>query len=112
MAPRSDLYRRIDERVDRMLDAGAVREVQEARQTVVSATAAQAIGFREICGFLDGLMSLEEVAASIKKKSRRYAKRQLTWMRKMPDIVRIDLAGRTPATAAVAIIEHIHDASA
>lgn len=112
MAPRSDLYRRIDERVDQMLDAGAVREVQEARQKVVSATAAQAIGFREISGFLDGLMSLEEAAAAIKQKSRRYAKRQLTWMRKMPDIVRIDLAGRTPATAAAAIIEHIHDASA
>ncbi|MBK5224988.1 MAG: tRNA (adenosine(37)-N6)-dimethylallyltransferase MiaA [Thermoleophilia bacterium] len=112
MAPRSDLYRRIDERVDQMLDAGAVREVQEARQKVVSATAAQAIGFREISGFLDGLMSLEEAAAAIKQKSRRYAKRQLTWTRKMPDIVRIDLAGRSPATAAAAIIEHIHDASA
>lgn len=112
MAPRADLYRRIDERVDLMLGAGAVREVEEARQTAVSATAAQAIGFREISSFLDGLISLEEAAAAIKRKSRKYAKRQLTWMRKMPDIVRIDLAGGTPATAAAAIIEHIHDASA
>lgn len=112
VTPRKDIYRLIEERVDRILVSGAVEEVRAAREGHVSDTASQAIGFSEISDYLDGRKALEEVAASIKQKSRHYAKRQLTWMRKMPDIVRIDLAGRTPATAATTIIEHIHDASA
>ncbi|MFA6002023.1 MAG: tRNA (adenosine(37)-N6)-dimethylallyltransferase MiaA [Thermoleophilia bacterium] len=97
---RDELYGRIDKRVDSMLKGGVIDEVDKARRMTVSRTVEQAIGFKDICEYLDGRSSLEETAAAIKQKSRRYAKRQLTWMRKMPDIVRIDLAGR-PASAAI-----------
>ncbi|MFA5801431.1 MAG: tRNA (adenosine(37)-N6)-dimethylallyltransferase MiaA [Thermoleophilia bacterium] len=97
---RDELYRRIDERVDGMLAGGVIEEVKKARGMTVSRTVSQAIGFKDICEYLDGRASLEEAAASIKQKSRRYAKRQLTWMRKMPDIVRIDLAGRSASAVA------------
>ena len=108
-APRADVYRLIEERVEAMLANGAVEEVRAARLKEVSRTASQAIGFREISLYLDGLVSLEYVAATIKQKSRRYAKRQLTWMRKMPDIVRIDVAGSSTASVAQAIIDRIDD---
>ncbi len=94
MLPREELYRRIDQRVERMLAAGAIDEVRVALSGSVSRTARQAIGFDEIAGYLSGKATLPEAAAAIKQKSRRYAKRQLTWMRKMPDVVRIDLAGQ------------------
>jgi tRNA dimethylallyltransferase len=109
--PREELYRQIDERVERMLAEGAIEEVRRVRLQKVSITAAQAIGYREICEYLDGLVSLDEAAAAIRQKSRRYAKRQLSWMRKMPDIVRIDVAGRASDAVAAAIIDRIHDAS-
>ncbi len=110
MRPREEIYRLIDERVESMLAAGAIEEVRAARQGHVSDTATQAIGFREIGDYLDGKITLEDTAAVIKQKSRRYAKRQLTWMRKMPDIVRIDLAGSDAGVtvrAAAAIIDLI-----
>ncbi|MDO8736466.1 MAG: tRNA (adenosine(37)-N6)-dimethylallyltransferase MiaA [Thermoleophilia bacterium] len=110
-APREDLYRQIDLRVERMLTEGAVDEVRLLRESRVSVTAAQAIGFRELCAYLDGQVTLEEAAATIRQKSHRYAKRQLTWMRKMPDIVRIDVAGLAPDAIATAIIDRIHDTS-
>ncbi|MBI5870412.1 MAG: tRNA (adenosine(37)-N6)-dimethylallyltransferase MiaA [Actinobacteria bacterium] len=111
VAPREELYRQIDDRAKHMLAEGAVEEVRQIRQKKISITAAQAIGFREICDYLDGLATLDEAAAAIRQKSRRYAKRQLTWMRKMPDIVRIDVAGRAPDAVASAIIDHFNDAS-
>lgn len=111
IAERNDLYRTIDARVGRMLSEGAIEEIRRVRRGRVSATAAKAIGFQEICDYLDGHIDLDEAAATIRQKSRRYAKRQLTWMRKMPDIVRIDVVGRTSDDVAGAIINHIHDTS-
>lgn len=105
--PREELYRMIDARVERMLAGGAVAEVRQARRGKVSRTASQAIGFADICRHLEGRLSLDEAAAVIRQKSRRYAKRQLTWMRKMPDIVRIDLAAHTSTAAATLISERI-----
>ncbi len=104
---RQELYSRIDDRVDAMLVEGAIDEVRRARRGTVSRTAGQAIGFVELSDFLDGKLSLAEAAEMMKKKSRRYAKRQLTWMRKMPDIVRIDLTGSGIEAAAGDIIERI-----
>ncbi len=108
--PRRELYRMIDERVDAMLECGAIDEVKAAGCERVSRTVLQAIGFSEICRLLAGEATHDEIAAAIRQKSRRYAKRQLTWMRKMPDIVRIDLAGRTHAEAAQMIIERVRSA--
>ena len=108
--PREQLYRRIDERVERMLAAGALDEVRAALAGPVSRTAAQAIGFRELAACVEGKLTLDEAAAAIRQKSRRYAKRQLTWMRKMPDIVRIDLAGETGGREVDVIVERLHAA--
>jgi tRNA dimethylallyltransferase len=104
---RGELYRRIDARVGEMFERGAVEEVRRTRRGGVSRTAAQAIGFRDICDYLDGNASLEDAIAAIRQRSRRYAKRQLTWMRKMPDIARIDLSAGDVAAAAGTIIERI-----
>lgn len=99
--PREELDRVIEERVERMIAAGALEEVRQVRAGPVSPTAAQAIGYRELCACLDGELTLQQAADTIRQKSRRYARRQLTWMRKMPDIARIDVAaGATGATAA------------
>lgn len=85
---RQDLYRRIDDRVDRMLEAGLVNEVKSLMLHGVPAdsTAFQAIGYKEIAACLHGEVSLEEAVARVKQSSRRYAKRQLTWFRRMPYI--------------------------
>lgn len=87
---RATLRARIDERVDAMVAAGAAAEVRAAAPRA-SATARQAVGFREL---LDG-----DVEA-MKAATRRYAKRQLTWMRKLPSVLLLDVTGREPAAVA------------
>lgn len=106
--PREQLYESIDRRVDEMLAGGAIEEVRAALAAGVSRTAAQAIGLREIEALLAGQASLADTAAAIRQKSRNYAKRQLTWMRKMPDVARIDVAGRTVRETAETIIQRFH----
>ena len=85
---RSELYRRIDARVDQMLADGLVEEVRALwqRDLTGQATALQAIGYKELIAWFQGKVSLEEAVAQIKQSSRRYAKRQLTWFRRMPYI--------------------------
>ncbi len=83
---RQNLYRRIDRRVDRMLEAGLVEEARELFRGTVSLTAAQAIGYKELKSCLEGKESLAEAAERIKKESRNYAKRQLTWFRREKSI--------------------------
>ncbi len=100
---RGELYRRIDRRVGRMVELGVLEEVRKARRGKVSRTASQAIGFAALCDHLDGRLTLDEALEVIRRDSRRYAKRQLTWMRKMPDVVRIELTGSAPE----AVVERI-----
>ncbi len=85
---REDLYRRIDARADGMMKAGLVREVQALLASGVpeNSTAMQAIGYKEIAAALRGEISLEEAAEQVKQSSRRYAKRQLSWLRRDPDL--------------------------
>jgi tRNA dimethylallyltransferase len=90
-----------------MLACGAIEEVKVALTGEISRTASQAIGLQEIRKHLDEGASIEDTVAAIKQKSRNYAKRQLTWMRKMPDIARIDVADRTVDEAAAEIVKHI-----
>lgn len=83
---RSLLYRRIDERVDRMLQAGILDEahqVYEHRDTY--RTAAQAIGYKEFFPYFEGTQPLEACVDKLKQASRNYAKRQLTWFRHQQD---------------------------
>ena len=81
---RADLYARIDRRVDVMLERGLVEEVRALLNAGVprTCTAMQAIGYKEIVRALDGGCSIEEAAEDIRRESRRYAKRQLTWLRR------------------------------
>ena len=98
---RSALRERIDRRVDEMLAAGALDEVAAARAAgPFSRTAAQAIGVRELCAVLDGGLTLAEAAARMKGRTRALARRQLTWMRKLPATSLVHVAGREPAVVA------------
>ena len=79
---RSLLYRRIDDRVDRMLEAGILEEartVYDHRDTY--RTAAQAIGYKEFFPYFEGAQGLDACLDKLKQASRNYAKRQLTWFR-------------------------------
>jgi len=85
-ADREELYRRIDLRVDIMLETGLVDEIRKllAEGIPEKATALQAIGYKEFVDALAGKCSVSEAAAQVQQSSRRYAKRQLTWFRRNP----------------------------
>ena len=87
-AERSELYRRIDVRVDRMLEAGILEEakmVWENRERY--RTAAQAIGYKEFFPYFEGTADLAACTDKLKQASRNYAKRQLTWFRRMENVI-------------------------
>ena len=76
------LHSRIECRVDEMFAAGFVPEVRELVKSGMGKTAGQALGYKEVIGFLEGKHSLAEAKALIKRNTRRYAKRQWTWFKK------------------------------
>lgn len=86
---RERLYERINKRVDLMMEMGLLREAEELLKMGIpkESTAMQAIGYKELVGYFDGKISLDEAVETIKRESRRYAKRQITWLRRNPDIV-------------------------
>ncbi|MBR3975153.1 MAG: tRNA (adenosine(37)-N6)-dimethylallyltransferase MiaA [Clostridia bacterium] len=79
---REKLYSRIDLRVDIMLQNGLLEEAKEYFSIEKNCTAAQAIGYKELAPFFNGEITLEEAVDNLKRATRRYAKRQLTWFRK------------------------------
>ena len=85
---RSDMRELIDRRVDAMMAAGLLGEVQAllAQGVPRTATAFQAIGYKELLSAIDGQVPLEEAVEEVKLRSRQYAKRQLTWLRRNQDI--------------------------
>ena len=85
---RQSLYSRIDLRVTHMLEAGLLQEIRSLLQSGVpdTATAMQAIGYKEFVSALNGHGTVEAAADSVRQSSRRYAKRQLTWFRRNPAI--------------------------
>ena len=87
--PREKLYERIDRRVDIMVEQGLVGEVRQLLNMGIrrDSTAMQAIGYKELVRYIDGLCDFETAIEDIKRESRRYAKRQLTWFRRNPDII-------------------------
>ena len=86
--PRQALYDRIDLRVGLMLEQGLVEEIRSllARGIPPKSTAMQAIGYKEFVAALDGNGSIELAADEVRQSSRHYAKRQLTWFRRNPDM--------------------------
>ena len=87
-ADRAELYHRIDTRVDAMLEMGLMEEIRELLASGIPAkcTAMQAIGYKEFVNALNGEETVEKAAEEVKKSSRHYAKRQLTWFRRNPAI--------------------------
>ena len=94
-ASRDELYRRIDARVDEMVAQGLFEEVEAllAEGLGPDTTAMQAIGYKEAAEALRGECSRDEAIEKIKRETRRYAKRQLTWLRRREGALRIDWEG-------------------
>jgi len=92
---REFLYARIDERVERMVASGAAEEVRRAYAAGASATARKALGFEEL---------LSGDVEAMKRRTRNYARRQLTWMRKLANVTVIDRTGRTASDVAAEVM--------
>jgi tRNA dimethylallyltransferase len=92
---RDALYERIDRRVEAMVEAGAVEEVRAANAAGASETARKALGFEEL---------LAGDVEAMKRRTRNYAKRQLTWMRKLPGAELVDVTGKQPGDVAAMIL--------
>jgi tRNA dimethylallyltransferase len=81
--PREELYARIDKRVDQMIDEGLIDEVKKLLKKYPATTPAlSGIGYRQIIGYLNGDYDLAEAVRLIKRDTRRYAKRQITWYKR------------------------------
>lgn len=88
MPERELLYKRIDQRVELMMQNGLLQEVELLLEKNIrrNSTAMQAIGYKELLEYKDGKCTLDEAVEKIKQESRRYAKRQMTWFRRNPNI--------------------------
>ncbi len=90
---RARLYERIDRRVDIMMERGLVEEVARLRAMGIQrdSTSMQGIGYKQVYGYLDGEYDLEEAVRLIKRDTRHFAKRQLTWFKREKDVIWTDL---------------------
>ncbi|WP_022763954.1 tRNA (adenosine(37)-N6)-dimethylallyltransferase MiaA [Butyrivibrio sp. XPD2006] len=89
---RSVLYSRIEKRVDQMIEEGLEREVKDLLTMNIprDATSMQGLGYREMIGYLEGEYDLERAVYLIKRNTRHFAKRQLTWFKRERDVIWID----------------------
>lgn len=89
---RAHLYERIDRRVDQMIEEGLVKEVQALKDKgyTKQLVSMQGLGYKEILDYLDGNYTLEEAIYTIKRDTRHFAKRQLTWFKRERDVIWID----------------------
>ncbi|MDE6405092.1 MAG: tRNA (adenosine(37)-N6)-dimethylallyltransferase MiaA [Lachnospiraceae bacterium] len=89
---RDRIYRRIDERVELMMAQGLEREVRALRETGCrrDMVSMQGLGYKELLAYLEGEISLEEAVYLIKRDTRHFAKRQLTWFRREKEVIWID----------------------
>ena len=96
---RRDLYDRVDLRVEMMVQQGLLQEIRQLLDSGIPAgcTALQAIGYKEFVDALAGRASIQEAIAQVQQSSRRYAKRQLTWFRRNPNIHWLIREPNTPA---------------
>ena len=101
---RERLAERIGARVDQMVAAGAADEARAAEEAGASRTASAALGFEQLVADIDAAPSAESIE-SIKGAHRAYARRQLTWMRRMEDVTLIDRTGREDVDLAAEIVE-------
>jgi tRNA dimethylallyltransferase len=111
--PRSQLYARIDRRVDAMMNDGLLEEVRALfdPDVVETAEGLRTIGYRELIKHLRGEIDLARAVELVKRNSRRYAKRQLTWFRKYQSAEWIDLQDTDEETALRMILSRIREAA-
>ena len=111
---RERLYARIDARVDQMVADGLVEEVSglAARGLTTERTAGQAIGYKEVLEALAGSCTMDEAIEQVKLRSRRYAKRQLSWFRHDGRVSWIDLDACDAAAAARLIVHELRGEAA
>lgn len=103
---RAELYRRIDLRVDRMLEVGVLAEAELVwKKRDQYKTAAQAIGYKEFFPYFENTQSLAQCTARLKQATRQYAKRQITWFRHQSDAVWLYIDEEDPAKRATELIE-------
>ena len=103
---RTVLYERIDRRVDIMMEQGLVEEVRKLRDAGYhrEMVSMKGLGYKEILAYLEGEMSLEEAVYILKRDTRHFAKRQLTWMRREKEVIFLE---REPADTLVERAEEI-----
>ena len=89
---RSFLYERIEKRVDIMLEQGLIEEVKTLKEMGLTReyVSMQGLGYKEILDYLDGKTTLEEAIYLLKRDTRHFAKRQLTWFRREKDVIWVD----------------------
>jgi tRNA dimethylallyltransferase len=104
---RTAIAERIAGRVERMLDSGAIADVEVALERGASKTARKAIGFKEIEGLLAGELDRDAAAERIERRQRQYVRRQTTWMRKLTGVESIDRTGLSAREAAVGILDRL-----
>ncbi|MGI6006932.1 MAG: tRNA (adenosine(37)-N6)-dimethylallyltransferase MiaA [Ruminococcus sp.] len=87
--PREILYRKIEQRIDKMMDEGLLEEVENLHREgyTKDMTSMQGLGYKELLSYLDGEVSLDEAVRILKRDTRHFAKRQLTWFRREKDVI-------------------------
>ncbi len=106
---RSLLYERVEQRIDEMLHAGLIAEVKSLLDTGCprDAGSMQALGYKEMVGYLDQVYSYEQAVEVLKTRTRHYVKRQLSWFRHMKEINWIDVSDSTNSTIHFQLINDI-----
>lgn len=103
--PRGDLYRAVEDRVDAMVETGLVEEARRIAALAGSeGTSRQALGYKELAGYLVGKETLEDATRRLKRATRRYAKRQMTWFGRDRRVVWIDAVDLRPEQIAARIV--------
>ena len=94
---RRELYRRIDQRVDQMMKQGLLEEVKRLKERGCTSNmvSMKGLGYKELLDYLNGMNSLEEAVRIIKRDTRHFAKRQLTWFKREKEVDWIELDGKT-----------------
>ena len=107
---RNQLYERIDKRVDILIENGLFEEVKELLKMGLSAEniSMKGIGYKEVIGCLNGEYDRDEAIRLIKRNTRHYAKRQMTWFRRYPDIKWFDLTFEEKETAIISILSYLN----
>ncbi|WP_138503075.1 tRNA (adenosine(37)-N6)-dimethylallyltransferase MiaA [Spirosoma lacussanchae] len=106
--PRDELYARIDDRMDAMLANGLLDEVQSLLP-YRDLPALHTVGYQEVFPYLDGTYDYDEMVRLLKRNSRRYAKRQLTWFRNQGNYQQVSVASESPTDALAIILDRLNE---